>query len=151
MRPARTNRRTSLAPSFVAQLVLGACLGVGAFVVVGCSPLDIIRGQSPEKSENPLEAAQTRLIGDIAVPYGLQPLTVETVGLVTGLPGTGSDPPPSPERAKLLGEMQKRGVHNPNQVLASPNTALVLVRGYIRPGSSKGDPIDLEVRITNRS
>jgi flagellar basal body P-ring protein FlgI len=47
--------------------------------------------------------------------------------------------------------MQRRGVQNPNSVLASKNTALVLVRGYLRPGIQKGDVFDVEVRVPSRS
>lgn len=115
----------------------------------GCAD-QTIRSQSPEDLEA-LEAAKIKVVGDMAVPAYLEPLTVETVGLVTGLKGTGSDPAPSSWRAELIAEMQKRDVKNPNQVLASPDTALVLVRGYIRPGAQKADQFDIEVRVPNRS
>ncbi|NMC20595.1 MAG: hypothetical protein GYA33_09265, partial [Thermogutta sp.] len=70
---------------------------------------------------------------------------------VTGLRGTGSDPLPSPERQYLLAEMQRRGVDSPNTVLASPDTSLVLLRGYLRPGIQRGDRFDIEVRVPSRS
>jgi len=38
-------------------------------------------------------------------------------------------------------------VDNPNEVLMSPNTSLVLVRGFLRPGTQEGDRFDVEVRI----
>ncbi|HEX3868857.1 MAG TPA: HEAT repeat domain-containing protein, partial [Pirellulales bacterium] len=40
---------------------------------------------------------------------------------------------------------------DPNQVLASPTTELVVVRGYLRPGIQKGDHFDIEVRTLSRS
>lgn len=67
--------------------------------------------------------------------------------MVVGLRGTGSDPRPSPQRGELLAEMQIRGVKAPESVLASPNTALVLVRGFLRPGIQEGDRFDIDVRI----
>jgi len=76
---------------------------------------------------------------------------VEGVSLVTGLDGTGEDPPPSPQRAALVAEMQRRQVQSPSRILASPDTALVLVRGYLRPGMQKGDRFDVEVRAPSRS
>ncbi len=91
------------------------------------------------------------IVGDLAVPYGLHPIPVESIGLVTGLRGTGSDPLPSPERQYLLAEMQRRGVDSPNTVLASPDTSLVLLRGYLRPGIQRGDRFDIEVRVPSRS
>lgn len=92
-----------------------------------------------------------RTVGDLAFAYGTDPVMVEAIGLVTGLDHTGSDPPPSPERAALIEEMQKRNVERPHQVLASPHTALVLVRGYLRPGVREGDRFDIEVRVPTRS
>jgi hypothetical protein len=90
-------------------------------------------------------------VGDLSVASGNFPLTIESVGLVTGLAGTGSDPQPSSERALLVDEMQKRGVIYPNQVLASPETEMVLVRAYLRPGIQKGDHFDIELRVPTRS
>ncbi|MGC3968724.1 MAG: hypothetical protein QM775_15535 [Pirellulales bacterium] len=66
------------------------------------------------------------------------PIQVETVALVTGLPGTGSDPAPSPQRSFVMQEMQRNGVEKPNQILASPNTDIVMVRGYLRPAFKRG-------------
>lgn len=93
----------------------------------------------------------TRLVGNLAVPFGLYPVRVEAVGLVTGLHGTGSDPPPSPQRALLIEEMQTRSVTNPNSVLASGNTSLVLMQGFLRPGIQKGDHFDVELRVPGQS
>ncbi len=114
----------------------------------GCGPL-FVRSQSPEKLDSLLD--EIDLVGDLAVASGMKPVVVESVGLITGLDDTGSDPPPSSERAELLGEMQTRGVLQPNHVLASPSTAIVLVRGYLRPGIQKGDRFDVEVRVPSRS
>lgn len=119
------------------------------FLVAGCSLwFNHKKGQSLLE---PVETKTPRLVGDLAVSYGLHPITVEAIGLVTGLNGTGSDPLPSPERQFLMAEMQRRGVQNPNRVLASKNTALVMVRGYLRPGIQKGESFDVEVRVPSRS
>ena len=91
------------------------------------------------------------LIAGVAHPHGLNLVKVEAVGLVMGLDGTGFDPPPSPQRAALMAEMNRREVSSPNEVLASPNTALVLVRGILRPGIQKGDRFDVEVTTSSRS
>lgn len=122
---------------------------VGILSLVGCTPWMpwSVRSQSPEM-EAPTDDA--RLVGDMAVPYGLFPVKVESVGLVTGLRGTGSDPRPSPQRAALLAEMQVRGVKSPNTILASSDTALVLVRATLPPAIQKGDRIDVEVRTPGR-
>lgn len=125
-----------------------ACWLITAIVLGGCST-PALRSQSPEEIEG--SPSGSKLVGDIAVPYGMQPVEIEAVSLVTSLPGTGSDPAPSPQRAALSEEMRVRGVRNVNQVLASPSTSLVLVRGYLRPGIQKGDRFDVEIRIPGRS
>ncbi len=79
------------------------------------------------------------------------PVKIEAIGLVTGLHGTGSDPEPSPQRAMLMAELQRRGVDEPNRLLASRNVSLVVVRGVLRPGIQKGDHFDVELRIPARS
>lgn len=132
-------------PARIFPRLLVPCL---AFALVGCAATSM-RSQSPEEID--LEAASARLVGDVAVPDGMQPVQVEAVALVTGLTGTGSDPQPGPERAALLDEMQKRGVANPNSLLATGSTSLVLVRGYLRAGIQKGDQFDIEVRVPSRS
>jgi hypothetical protein len=88
-----------------------------------------------------------RLVGDITLPAQLGYVKVEGVGLVTGLAGTGGDPPPSPLRSALIGEMQSHNVHQPEKLLASANNALVVVRGYLPPGVRKGERFDLEVVV----
>jgi len=91
------------------------------------------------------------LISNVAHPYGLGYIKLEAVSMATGLSGTGEDPAPSPQRAALMDEMSRREVENPKQMLASPETALVLVRGFLRPGIQAGDRFDIEVRTSSRS
>jgi flagellar basal body P-ring protein FlgI len=105
--------------------------------------------QSPEDELDLLDES-VKLVGDHAVAYGLHPLKVESVALITKLPSTGSDPPPSILRAALVDELQIRGVEHPNELLKSPTTALVLVTGYIRPGIRKGDHFDVAVQCQPR-
>jgi hypothetical protein len=111
----------------------------------------ILRQQSPEPQLSDGDSPLTTLVGDLAHPYGMEYIKLEAVALMTGLQGTGEDPPPSPQRAALLGEMNRREVKRPNQILASPNTALVLVRGLLRPGIEAGEQFDIEVRTPSRS
>jgi len=126
-------------------------LWCGALLLGGCAswnPL-AVRSQSPEESAQ--GGSKVRLVGDLAAPFGMYPVQGENVALVTGLRGTGSDPAPSPQRAELLADMQRRGVVAPNRVLGSTDTAMVLLRGVLRPGIQKGDRFDVEVRIPSRS
>lgn len=136
----RTSRR---------EFLLGSLVLLG-----GCSTWDklnllALREESPPPSDP--KPPQTRLVGDLAVPFNMHPVVLESVGLVTGLRGTGSDPKPSPQRDALLSEMHVRGVKSPNRLLASGNVSLVLVRGVIRPGIQKDDRFDVEVRVPSQS
>ncbi len=117
--------------------------------VCGCAA-PALRSQSPEEFSQAVES-KTKLIGEVARPFGHTYIKVESVALVTGLDSTGEDPAPSPQRASLLHELQTIGVQNPNQLLASPSTAMVLVRGFLPPGVQKGDKFDLEVQVPSRS
>jgi flagellar basal body P-ring protein FlgI len=113
-----------------------------------------MRSQSPEekaKEKQKKRDTHGRSVGDVAVAWGMFPVHVENIGWVTGLRGTGSDPEPSPQRSVLVEEMQRRGVANPNTLLASHNASMVLVRAVIRPGIQKGDHFDIEVRVPGRS
>src|SRR5215470_17062353 len=139
-------RRTSIEH---AARVTRSTLIVLAFVC-GCSG-PILRPQSPEASLDLPPMPDVKYVSTHTHPFGMNYVKVEAVSLVTGLSGTGSDPPPTPQRAALLAEMQRRNVANPNEVLASPNTSLVLVRAFLRPGLQEGDRFDVEVRTPTQS
>ncbi len=106
------------------------------------------RSQSPDDDQ---EKKRFKTVGQYTTVTGLNMLTLESVGLVVGLDGTGDDPPPSSYRKQMLDEMRKRNVKNPNQILRSPNTALVIVRAYLPPLVKKGDRFDVEIRIPGSS
>ena len=129
-------------------LQLWLCLGV---LLSGCSSWNPWSHRSQSPDDTPVGGSRVKLVGDQAGPYGMFPVKVEAVGLVVGLPGTGCDPAPSPQRAVLLEDMQRRGVENPSKLLASKNTALVVVRGFLRAGIQKDDLFDVEVRVPSRS
>lgn len=92
-------------------------------------------------------AVETNFIGDYGNVAGLNVITLTGVGLVTGLDGTGGDPPPSMYRERLLDEMRRRGVANPNAVLASRDTAVVAIKAYLPPLIRKGERFDIEVAL----
>lgn len=90
---------------------------------------------------------ETSLIGDKTTFAGLEPVILEGVGLVRGLSGTGGDPAPSQYRTALMEDLKQRSYKNPNAILKSPDTALVIVRAYLPPLLKKGERLDVEVRI----
>jgi hypothetical protein len=90
---------------------------------------------------------ETSLIGDHTTFAGMEPVVLEGVGLVRGLSRTGGDPSPSQYRSALLEELKKEGYKNPNAILQSPDTALVIVRAYLMPLIKKGERIDIRVVV----
>jgi hypothetical protein len=126
-----------------------ALLGMSS--LAGCaSPL--MRGQSPE-DDLPTEEPEKKLemVGDYTSPWGLNWVKLESIALVTNLDNTGSDPPPSAQRQRLMEEMQTHEIRNADQILAQPSNAMVIVRGYLPPAVQKGDIFDVEVRNPSRS
>ncbi len=130
---------------------------LAATLLAGCtSPLLLTSSDTKDTKglaelEPVAEEDGVLLIKDVSIPWGLNPIALEGVGLVTGLDKTGSDPPPSPQRTALISDMQTYDVKNPNMVLSSPDTSLVLVRGFLPPGVQKGDRYDIEVRVPSKS
>ena len=117
---------------------------------IGCQEFDLqsLRSQSPEAEAEDFETkVETPMIGDYTTTAGRNMITLEGVGLVMGLAGTGGDPPISSYRTMLLKDMRKRGVRNPNQLLADPSTALVVIRAYLPPLIRKGETFDVDVRL----
>ena len=115
-------------------------------ILAGCAG-PAIRSQSPEIEALANLEEGTKLVGDYTAPWGLAARRIEAPALVTGLADTGSDPPPGPQRAALLADMQARGVIDPNTLLASLSTSLVWAHGYLPPGCRKGDRFDIAVEV----
>ena len=111
----------------------------------------------PVESKEPREVGtgtrlSTRYVGNYVTAFGGTTLIeVRGVGLVNGLNGTGADPPPSFYRTALLEEMRRQDVKNPNQILAMPSTAMVIVTAYIPVNCRKGDTFDVEVMLPPNS
>jgi len=134
---------------FIGMLILSSVVGCQSF------NLDNLRFQSPDKDEEVEDSFETKvetpLIGEYTTIAGLNKIILEGVGLVTGLDGTGDDPPPSTYRTALLTEMRRRGVKSPNMILKSPSTALVVVRAELPPLVKKGERFDIQVRLPSKS
>ncbi len=119
----------------------------------GCSS-PLFLAQSPDVGEFEKlvdEESKTKFVGDLAAAWGDGWMKVEGVALVTQLNGTGSNPPPSPLLEQLKKEMQTHEIYGSSDALASRDTAMVMVGGYIPPGARKGDTFDLKVSVPPRS
>jgi len=123
---------------------------LAATLITGCAQT-LLRPDLDTSALDEVTRDDANLISKYTHPYGLEYIQVESVALVTGLDGTGEDPHPTPQRAAMVDEMKRNKVPNPNNVLQSNTTALVLLRGYLRPGIQEGDKFDIEVRTPSRS
>lgn len=171
-RPIESLRGSAPRKLWLRRLAGLACLGaLAVYALAGCQAPSIasaawpdwasFRSQSPDEDEDgedegdgskPGTKLETPLIGEYVTAFGGTSLIpIEGVGLVTGLDGTGEDPPPSQWRTRLIDEMKKRGVKEPNKILASPETAMVIVRAYLPVNIRKGEPFDVEVMLPPNS
>lgn len=84
---------------------------------------------------------------DITEPLRFTQQTVEGVGLVINLAGTGSDPRPSSQREKLETEIKRVPELDANMILGDPlkRTSLVVVRAKISNGLTTDDELNIEV------
>jgi hypothetical protein len=125
-------------------------LGAAFLAVLGCLQPQT-RLQAPDENERDAEA-DVLTIGKVMSGFAnANPIPVSGVGLVVGLDGTGGDAPPGSYRDMLVKQLQQQGAEHVKEVLASPNTAMVLVSAMIPPGAHKNDPLDVEVVVPPNS
>jgi flagellar P-ring protein FlgI len=122
---------------------------LGAFLLglLGCAHSQT-RSQAPDEEHDP--DADVLTIGKMSSFGNATPIPVSGVGLVVGLDGTG-DSPPGDFRKLLEDQLRKRGVEHVKELLASKDTALVLVSALIPPGTHKGDVLDVDVGLPPQS
>lgn len=143
----KSGRRTLLLTSLTFTLSgLVACTGCNRLIKRGQSPDD---EPSPENILNYSDAATEgpRYISETSRMWGMDYAKVEGIGLAVGLDGTGSPAKPGKYREHLLTELRTRKseIENPRELAESKNTEMVVCRGYIAPGTRKGDFYDVEV------
>jgi hypothetical protein len=133
---------------------MNRCVGLCAAVLLslaGCAHQTETRLQAEDDSDRKKEA-EVQTIGDVTVSIAnANPTQVSGVGLVVGLDGTGGGASPGGYRTWLEDDLRKQQVSNIKEVLASPNTSLVLVTALIPAGCQKGDPLDVEVTLPRES
>jgi len=90
---------------------------------------------------------KTPMLSEYMSVQGNTIITLRGIGLVTGLNGTGGDPSPSAHRTQLQNEMSRRNIKGGKQILASRDTALVVVTAYLPAMVTKGQRFDVRVAI----
>jgi len=129
--------------------LLGAVVLSGLLGLAGCMHQQT-RLQSDDEAEHD-PVADVKTIGDVTSVANAEPIAVSGVGLVVRLNGTGGGAPPGAYRSVLEHDLQSQNVANVQEVLNSPDTALVLVSAVIPAGARKGDPLDIEVVLPPQS
>jgi hypothetical protein len=133
-------------------LTAGLCAGLTGLVAgTGCLPRAEKADTRAQADYDP-ERDQTATVGSKTVVGNTDSIPVSAVGLVWGLKGTGSNPPPDGWRDQLEKALKRRKL-NPKEVLDDPNrtTSLVLVSGLIPPGARAGDKLDVVVELPRGS
>ncbi len=131
--------------------VAGALAGLIAlgFAGVGC---DAFRREEPQPTEPrvppepEVPAYVEDTVGERARFVGRDEVPVQGFGFVTGLDSTGSTILTPGVRRDILFLMRRNDVENPEALLASRDTAAVVVGGWLPPGAVRGEVFDLEVR-----
>ncbi|HMF14759.1 MAG TPA: flagellar basal body P-ring protein FlgI, partial [Gemmataceae bacterium] len=130
--------------SFPARAAVLASLTAAFLGLVGCvSPQT--RGQAEEEPER--DRYEVKTIGHVAQVANADPIPVAGIGLVVGLNGTGSSPPPGGYRATLEQDLLKLKIENVKQLLDSSDISMVQVSALIPPGAHKDDRIDVDVML----
>ena len=138
-----------------------ACVLLGALLpLTGCGARHA--GQAPDAAPGATFRGPEYLYGTVGSLTRLKyarPLVVTGYGLVVGLDGTGSSEVPQELRGWLVNEMTKRGVGRasfadvlpltPEQMLASPDTAVVRVLAFVPAGAVAGTRFDVLVEAAD--
>lgn len=125
-----------------------------AVAILIFSPIDCLAKQKKSKKkaapaaiEQPLQLDKT--VGDLAEVMAFSPIPVKGIGLVVGLANTGSAECPPDVRVYLRQYIASRigdkKLVNPDKMINSPDTAVVLVQGFVPAGAIKQQAFDIRV------
>ena len=143
----RCNRRifVSISTFSTACLIFG-----GSFT--GCKSWFDKSGESiNDFSVTAKTSINKKYIGELTGHWGMTPLAVNGVALVTQLNGTGCNPMPSGQRDEVLADMRSRQIDDAKEILSGKDTAIIAVRGFIPPGAKAGDIFDLQLQRVHNS
>lgn len=103
-------------------------------------------GQQARKAAPP-KLPELKTVGTYTSVWGVDSVRVYAVGVVVGLEGRGSNPPPGEMRLQALRLLKVRGVPDPEAYLRSGDAAVVTVSAVLPPGIRKDDPLDADVEL----
>jgi len=118
-----------------------------ALTAVGAIALGLTGAVPVLKKKEPPAPKVEETITNLANISSTAETKLEGVGLVVGLDETGADPPQSYYRDRLVADMRKAGIENPNTILKSPHVAMVIVKLGVPVGTTTADRLDAEVEV----
>ena len=125
----------------------------GIIGATGCNRF-IKRGQSPDDESDLTQFVDKsptgpKYISETCGMWGMDYAEIEGIGLVMNLDGTGSPAKPGAYREHLADELKthKDKIENSRELFESKNTEMVIVRGYVPPGATKGSNFDVEIQM----
>ncbi|HMP01618.1 MAG TPA: HEAT repeat domain-containing protein [Gemmatales bacterium] len=129
-----------------------AFLAVASAPLAGCSEGSFfapqgLTGQRDAHKVQPPKLPELKTVGTYTSFMGVEPTPVYAVGVVVGLNGAGSNPPPGEMRLQALRLLKTRGVAKPDEYLASGDAAVVAVSALVPPGVRKDEPLDVDVEL----
>lgn len=118
------------------------------FLLIGCEGQK--KKSKKEKIAEPNQEQFDKTIGELVEAFAFNPIPVKGIGLVVGLIGTGSSEcPPAVRdylRQYILAQVGQKQAINPDALINSKNTAVVLVEGFIPPAAVVQDSFDVRVQ-----
>jgi len=144
-------------PTLPLRPLIVLLLATLALALAACeqAPRERARAVQPDVVVRDVPAVLAGTVGAQTTFRGSEGLLVSGYGLVVGLDGTGDRDIPGPVRAFMEREMTLQGVGQavhgmgdvtPSELLSSPSTAVVIVRGVIPPGAVAGQRFDVQVQ-----
>jgi hypothetical protein len=132
--------------------LLVAGLLLAGLPLTGCEWPSFLVLSGTAESQNARKAVPPKLpelktVGTYTSFWGVDTVQVHAVGVVVGLEGRGSNPPPGEMRLQALRLLKVRGVADPEAYLASGDAAVVAVRAFLPPGLRKDEPLDVDVEL----
>ncbi len=141
--------RTCLNITLLAMVTFGACSNIEK-----ADPTVATKRATRPPIPLDVDPIMRGTVASETVVTGYQPVVVRGYGFVTGLKGTGSKTAPAEVRQYILREMARRGVGDPNnqgqswqpeQLLSSEDSAIVIVEALIPAGAPKSTKFDVRV------
>jgi flagellar basal body P-ring protein FlgI len=124
-------------------------LAAAPLLVAGCFSLNSLSTVARPQIEDapPASRDQAKLVGQISEYENASDLVVYGYGLVTGLDGTGGPTPAGDARVTIVDRLKKNKIENVSEIIDSPDSAIVIVTGVVKPGVRRDELVDVEVTL----